>query len=318
MAKALRLIVGLLLIIGFIGAALYFFAPDKIVEAGIHAERSNAKLSQQNVTINVGQEKHSIPYLIGGPEQAPIIVMLHGYTGNKDNWPRFAQYFTQDYRVIIPDLPGFGEASKLYTASYDIDSQRLRLEAFIKALGLAKVHIMGNSMGGWLSAAMVQQNSENFLSLGLLDSAGVLEPAPSEFTKAILRGENLLLVNSAEDIDRAFALAFTHPPKLPSIARDYLAQKAIADKPFNIKVAGDLMAKPYPLDNKLNRIAVPTYILWGADDRIIDKSAAAVFAQGIANSSSHILADTGHVPMIEKPKQSAELYRRFLTSISNK
>lgn len=314
MGKLLNIFLALVLLLLLGAGGVYLFAPDKIVEAGIHSERSKAGLTLQEITV----QDHTIPYLVGGPKDAPVIVMLHGYAANKDNWPRFAQYFSDSYRVIIPDLPGFGDASRLAQASYDIDSQRQRVEAFIQALDLPKVHIVGNSMGGWLSAALTQHNPGNYLSLGLFDAAGVIEPQASKFTQEFMKGNNLLLIESEEDVDRVFALVFHTPPALPGIAKTYFANKAANDKSFNQKIALDLMQKPYPLEDKLAKITVPSYILWGENDLIIDKSSADVFEQGIPSSSKHIMPNTGHLPMLEKPKQSAELYGKFLKTVSGK
>lgn len=314
MGKLLNIILAIVLLFILGAGGIYLFAPDKIVEAGIHSDRNKAGLTLTEIKI----QEHAIPYLVGGPKDAPVILMLHGYAANKDNWPRFAQYFSDSYRVIIPDLPGFGDASRLAQSSYDIDSQRQRIEAFIKALDLPRVHIVGNSMGGWLSAALVQHNPGNYLSLGLFDAAGVVEPQASKFTQELMKGNNLLLIESERDIDRVLALAFHTPPTLPGIAKTYLAKQAARHKDFNQKIAMDLMQNPFPLEDKLAKISVPSYILWGEHDLIIDKSSADVFEQRIPSSSKYIMDNTGHLPMLEKPKQSAELYGKFLKTVSGK
>lgn len=314
MSKLLYTLLGLILFAALSYAGLYYLAPASLVEAGIKYERDQAGLRSAIIKV----DDHDIHYLIGGPDNAPVILMVHGYAANKDNWTRFAHQFVDRYKVIAVDLPGFGDSSKIANASYDIPSQQQRLAAFTEALELPKFHIVGNSMGGLVSAAMAIMAPEKVLSLGLFDSAGVQEPVLSPMTKAWAEGKNILLVNGPDDMDRVLKLAFNHPPKMPKIALDYLAKKSLEDKEFNIKIAEDLVSKAYMLEDKLAKITAPTLVLWGDSDRIIDVSAAEVFHAGLKQSSLVIMEDTGHLPMLEKPKQTAKHYQQFLKEISGK
>jgi pimeloyl-ACP methyl ester carboxylesterase len=69
-----------------------------------------------------------------------------------------------------------------------------------------------------------------------------------------------------------------------------------------------------PLNDELHKVTVPTLIIWGRHDRLIDVSCVAVLEKGIADSRSHIFEHIAHVPMIEDPKATAEVQRAFLAS----
>lgn len=314
MRALLYFLVGLIALAIATYSALYFLSPSTLVEAGISHERKQAGLELKQITV----ADHDIHYLTGGPENAPVLLMLHGYAANKDNWVRFAAQFSDRYRVLIPDLPGFGDSSRLTEQSYDINSQVERLQAFVDALKLPRFHLLGNSMGGMLSAAYSLEHPDKVLSLGLLNSAGVKEPELSPRSKAWAEGRNILLLESSEDLDRLFALAFNHPPAMPQIAKDYVAQKALEQKDFNEKVARDLTKQPYELDDKLGQIHTSSLVIWGDSDRIIDVSSAQVFEQGLPESTTIIMEDTGHLPMLERPKKTAKHYQQFLRTVTGK
>lgn len=295
-------------------SALYFLSPATLVEAGISQERKQAGLELKQISV----ANHDIHYLTGGPENAPVLLMLHGYAANKDNWVRFAAHFSDRYRILVPDLPGFGDSSRLNEQSYDINSQVERLQAFVDALKLPRFHLLGNSMGGMLSAAYSLEHPDKVLSLGLLNSAGVKEPELSPRSKAWAEGRNILLLENSEDLDRLFALAFNHPPAMPQIAKDYISQKALEQRAFNEKVAKDLSTQPFELDDKLAQIQTPSLVIWGDSDRIIDVSSAKVFEQGLPESTVIIMEDTGHLPMLERPKKTAKHYQQFLRNVTGK
>jgi len=90
-------------------------------------------------SIQVG--KHTIVYLEGGRGES--ILLLHGFGADKDNWNLFSRHLTKKYHVIAPDLPGFGESSKIWSARYHIVAQVERVHEFAKEIGLTKFHLVG-------------------------------------------------------------------------------------------------------------------------------------------------------------------------------
>jgi abhydrolase domain-containing protein 6 len=124
-----KILVAVLVVIAAAFAGYYIF-PEKIAGYLIGSARSKAGLTRKEVKI----DDHTIVYLEGG--QGPTVLLLHGYTGNKDNWIRFAPYLTKTYHVVIPDVPGYGESSKPAEASYDLSSQISRLHQFTQTIGL--------------------------------------------------------------------------------------------------------------------------------------------------------------------------------------
>jgi pimeloyl-ACP methyl ester carboxylesterase len=289
-----------------ISAILYFAAPSYLYNKAINGLRKYAGLTIKSVNI----PDFKIVYAEGGA--GDTIIMLHGFGGNKDNWPRFAKFFTPNYRVIIPDLPGFGDSSKPQDAKYNIMSQVERLNLFVKELKLTKFHIVGNSMGGSIAGNYAVAYPEMVKTLALFDSAGVVSPIKSERALFLEKGINPLVAKDKKGYDRLLEIVFKKPPKLPSFMKKYLAKQAIKAAPLNEKIFNEINTDLTVLENKLNKITAPTLIVWGDSDKLIDVSSVGIYEKKIKGSKSAIIKECGHLPMMEKPQETASIYQDFL------
>ena len=101
--------------------------------AAYSMERSRAGLVHKDVTLSDGTR---IAYLEGGSGEP--LVLVHGFGADKDNFTRVARWLTPHYRVIAPDLVGFGESTHLPDADYHYAAQAERVRAFVQALGLLR------------------------------------------------------------------------------------------------------------------------------------------------------------------------------------
>lgn len=305
-----KLIVGLLLLL-VAGATTLYYSPGALLASMQLVERQLAGLSHERLTVG----DLSIHYYQGGPPDAPTILMLHGFGADKDNWLRFARHFTERYRVIAIDLPGFGDSSKP-AASYDVGTQVERVAAFTQALNIDRLHIVGNSMGGHISALYAARYPHRTLSLALLDNAGITSPQPSELMQRLQRGEpNPLVVKSPEDFQRLLDFIFVQPPYLPEALKGYFAEQAIANSTHYDRVFAHLIDRYIPLEPELPKIQAPTLIIWGAEDRALHVSSVEVMQPLLRKSSVVILPDTGHAPMIERAELTAQHYRAFLQAL---
>lgn len=284
---------------------------DEIAQSALRLEQRLSGLERKSIQIG----DHQVTYLEGG--QGPAMVMLHGITADSGNWTRFARHFTGNYRVIIPDLPGFGDSSRIQTASYSIPAQSARVHALVQALGVQQFHLVGNSMGGYIGAYYAAQNPQVVLSLGLFDAAGVDAPTQSQFIKDLYAGkENQMLPQDRDDYKRVLALVMQDPPYIPGFILNGLADKALEHREFNRKVFAELQQQNLDLAPYLPKITAPTLLLWGEHDRVLDISAIAVFQKHLTASktSVSIVPDVGHLPMLEQPAETAKRYAAFLDS----
>lgn len=283
---------------------------EKLVDSALSLEQKVSRLERKSIRI----DDHEIVYMEGG--SGPTILMLHGITADSGNWTRFARYFSGNYHVIIPDLPGFGRSSRIEGASYSVPKQTERLRAMMQALGEKQFHLVGNSMGGYIGAYYAATHPDEILTLGLFDAAGVDSPQKTQFMQQLYAGNNLMLPQDRDDFRRILKLVMEDPPFIPGYVLDVLGDRALEHKAFNAKVFDELRQQELNLAPLLPQVKAPTLLLWGGKDRIIDISSIQVFKQNLtqAKTSIVVMPEVGHIPMLERPGETARHYQAFLDS----
>ncbi|WP_095143361.1 MULTISPECIES: alpha/beta fold hydrolase [unclassified Pseudomonas] len=248
----------------------------------------------------------------GGPETPErTILMLHGYSADKTIWLRFARHFTDDCRVIIPDQAGHGETGFKAGGGYDIPTQAERMIQLIDACGIGKVHVIGNSMGGYVAAWLAAVHPGRVASLMLIDPAGLSSPEPSDMERLLAQGSNPFLIHSRADFNQFYAMTMASPPWVPGVVRAALAERYQARRDELAEIFEDFHTSQ-PVGARLHDIQAPALLLWGREDRLIHVSSAQIWAKGIPGMRVEIWDGVGHMPMVEQSARTAALYRQFL------
>lgn len=288
--------------------------PEQAATLAVDLERAASGLDRK--TVVAGDETWH--YLEGGPLNGEVLLLVHGFGGDKDNWTRFARSLTKKYRVIAPDLPGFGESDWHPGRDYSLFPQRDRINGFAKALNVGPFHIVGNSMGGHLAALYAHKYPQEVISLTMMDNAGVSAPVETDHQRALANGENTLIVDSVEEFDSLLSFIAFKQPFLPWPIRGVFAQRAVDHAESNRSVfaayASDLGDALEPV---LEAIEKPVLIIWGEFDRVLDVSSIDVMRPLLPQAEVIIMQDTGHVPMLERPLETAMHYLRFLEDIES-
>ena len=312
--KKIKIVLVLSLITLLVIVAFYYIFPGVSFKFLLKAERSIAGLKSNNITI----EGFNIKYLEGG--QGDVILLLHGFGANKDNWTRFSKHLTPHFRVIAPDLPGFGQSTRGATASYTISVQAGRIHAFAHALGLKAFHLGGNSMGGNIAGVYAARYPKNVISLCLIAPGGVVSAETSEMFQHINAGKpNPLIVERPERYEELLDFVFTKRPFIPGAIKNYLTEEAIKHRPLNIVIFQHIQKfkTTSSLESLLNGFTVPTLIIWGKKDRVLHFSGANILGSIMPKAQVEVIEGIGHLPMIERPKEMAEIYLHFLNTISD-
>jgi len=272
-------------------------------------ERNNAKLVVKAENLSCGK----ITYLTNTTAKSDTpIVMIHGFGGEKDNWNRFSRKLTDDYRLIIPDLPGHGESVQDLSLNYGIEEQAKRLKEFLDALGIKKAHLVGNSMGGAVGLRFAFMYPQSVLSLTLIDSAGAVKTASELDAVVKTTGKNPMFeIKNAHDFKNMMKYVFVDTPYMPGFVIDILVEEKMKRKTIEQKMLRDVKADINQL-SILSSVHSPTLIIWGAQDKILHVDNGELLHQKISGSQKEILEDVGHCPMLEKPDLTAELYLKFL------
>ena len=285
--------------------AIFYLFPQPFFDYALKKQYQLAGLKKHTVNI----DGHNVVYLSGG--EGPPLILLHGFGADKHHWPLAVSKLRQHFTIYAPDIPGFGESSKLPTARYTGIDQCKRIREFVTALGLGKIHIGGNSMGGYLAGLYAAYYPDDVESLWLLAPAGVLSAERSELMYCLDDGNNPLLVDGLAAYDRLIKMCFTRPIYVPRPFQRCICAKSMEDRDFHEKLFTELMSDPHALEEKLANSSIPTLIVWGDEDRILHPSGAHRLAAAMANARAEVMKKMGHVPMLERPQETAHLFLEF-------
>lgn len=304
--RILKWLILLILLLAGTTAVLAYGFPKQALALLQSAGRAAAGLQERSV------EADGITFsYLAGSEGEPLL-LLHGFGAEKDHWALSARYLTGHMRVIAPDIPGFGASSSPADADYSVATQVERLHAFAKALNLEHFHLGGNSMGGEIAAAYAARYPEQVLSLWLLAPAGVAGAEPSELVRRVQAGENPLLIEQPGDYQKLVDFVFAEPTlPLSEPMLKVLGERAMEQRPLQRRIFANLVESP-PLEPQLQGLQVPTLIVWGTEDRLLDVSGAEILLKVLPQSQLMLLPEVGHVPMLERPEEVTTGYLRFV------
>ncbi|KAJ6668177.1 hypothetical protein lerEdw1_015554 [Lerista edwardsae] len=262
-------------------------------------------------------------FVRGKPGPQPSVLMLHGFSFNKDMWLDTIQVFPKDIHLICVDMPGHGETTRLLAESYTAAAQAQRIHQFVECIGLNQkpFHLVGISVGGMVAGLYAAQYPSEVCSLSLLCPAGVQYPKDNEFFSRL---RELLRVRDSEG-----SLLDTLSSKEEE---DLLRLGLHHDTLTNVQLLKGYLNDPRPhkiffvtyvtseesrlgLSDNMSKITAPTQIIWGKQDRVFDPSGANILAKAIPNSQVYMLEECGHFITLDQSEAMAKLLLYFYTSI---
>lgn len=218
-------------------------------------------------------------------------VVLHGGAGPQSVLP-FAERFADEHgvRVIAPTHPGFGGTERPEALS-GIGTLAHLYDQLIADLDLEDVTVIGNSVGGWITAEIALRQSPRVSGIVLVDAVG-LEVA--DHPVADFFGMTM---------DEVFERTFHDPAPFrfdPTTLPPAAAAIAAGNRAALAAYAGTAMTDP-GLAARLSTLETPTLVLWGESDRIVDPTYGRAYADAIPLARFELLPKTGHAPQQETP-----------------
>jgi pimeloyl-ACP methyl ester carboxylesterase len=298
------------------------------------AARSNSSLdgygpSGRSAWLDIDWREHRRSLTIDGARvnvielgDGPPLLFVHGLSGHWGNWLENIPHFARTHRVIVPDLPGFGD-SEMPRRDISMPGYASFLDALCDELGIAgPLPVVGNSMGGLISCELALAAPSRVERLALVSPAGV--SSESVRREPILAVTQLLAWLGAWERPHRETIArrpgwrravlglVCHRADLlpPSIVLEGLMKGA--GKPGFLPAQGAILG--HPLCARLHQISCPTLIVWGANDRIIPARDAKLLKGYIAHARKVVLPQTGHVAMLERPDTFNALLEEFLAA----
>jgi len=250
---------------------------------------------------------HRIRYLESGSSKNTL-VLLHGLGASAERWSHVAPLFEGRFRVIVPDLIGFGYSDKP-TADYTPDFFTDFLEKFFTASKIDKPSIVGSSLGGLLSAEYAASHSAEIEKLVLVSPAGIMKkstPALDAYIMAALYPNEVsakhafeLMEGSGKSIEENIVSGFVERMQLPN------AKLAFMSTVLGLKNSDSIASK-------LQSVLTPTLIIWGANDPVIPIEYADDFVSAIPDCKFYKMDGCGHTPYVQEPQIFASKVLEFL------
>ena len=249
---------------------------------------------------------NKIRYLESGNSKKTL-VLIHGLGASAERWSKVIPMFAKQFRVVVPDLIGFGYSDKPfvdYTPEFFLDF----LEKFFAASGIVRPNIIGSSLGGQLSAEYASSNSQNIEKLVLVSPAGAMKqstPALDAYIMAALYPNDQSAKNafqmmeaSGGDVADEIISGFVERMRLPN-----------AKLAFMSTILG--LKNSELITTKLPSILVPTLIIWGSNDPVIPINYADDFVSSIQDCRFFRMDGCGHTPYVQDPPLFASKVLEF-------
>ncbi|WP_421955275.1 alpha/beta fold hydrolase [Polaromonas sp.] len=253
-------------------------------------------------------------------EGKETVVMLHGSGPGASGWANFHKnvdpLVAAGYRVVLMDCPGWSKSDSIVSKGSRSELNASALKSLMDAIGLEKVHIIGNSMGGHSAVAFALANPKRVGKLVLMGGgtggASPFVPMPTEGIKligALYRAptiENLKRMMNVFVYDASSLTEELMQTRLTNLLarRDHLE---------NFVKSAEANPKQFPdVGHRLGEISAPTLLVWGRDDRFVPMDTGLRLLAGLQNAQLHVFSRCGHWAQWEHAEKFNRLVLDFL------
>lgn len=248
------------------------------------------------------------------------VVLLHGSGPGVSayaNWRLNLSAFGTEFRVIAPDIVGFGFTERPADIVYNMATWKQHLVDFLEALGLERVHLVGNSFGGALAMAFAVERPQQVERLVLMGSAGLSFPMTDAldriwgYVPEIARMRELLDLMA---FDRSLVSDELAEIRYQASLREGVQESYAAMFPEPRQSALDALATS---EDELRQLPHETLVIHGRDDRIVPVESSYRLSNLIDRSQLHVMGRCGHWTQIEQADRFNRLVADFLGESSS-
>ncbi|MFF4269878.1 alpha/beta fold hydrolase [Streptomyces sp. NPDC001536] len=273
--------------------------------------------TMQETTYDIGGRKIFAAQTGDGP---PVLLLHGGGPGASgvSNYARNIAELAKEYRVIVPDLPGYGRSTKGVDGTDPFGFLADGIRGLLDELGLEKAHLVGNSYGGACALRLALDTPDRVERMVLMGPGGIgtTRALPTPGLNSLLNyynGDgpsraklekfirNHLVFNAADVPDSAIDERYR-----ASIDPEVIAAPPLR-RPSGPGALRTVWKMDFTRDPRLSRLPVPTLVLWGAQDKVNRPSGGRMLAERMPNCDLYTVANTGHWVQFER----AELFNRL-------
>ncbi len=245
--------------------------------------------------IETNLDGKKVRYYEAGKGEA--VVLLHGAGATARLWRKQMGPLSGLFRVIAPDLPGFG-GTDVFPETKDVKGYAGFIAAFLENAGICRASLIGSSMGGWVACWFALLYPEKINKLVLVSPAGAYQPEDPPMSIQRLLEEIRLWHGSA------------------GVAQNEGATNELEKGLATVKRLYESGGMEPDLAGNLSKIKANTLVIWGDEDRVIPVSYSETFSVGIKYSRVDIIKGAGHLPYAEKPDIFNKIVSDFLKEAS--
>jgi len=290
-----------ILVIGII----YFIYPGIMMSAVQSLSASGAGLVKKSVDVD-GYTAH---YFEGGDASKPTLMLLHGLNDDKNSFVTSVRELSASYRIVLPDLQAHGENLKEEGRDYSIAGQAKFINQLVDQLGIEKLVIGGNSMGGHTASSFAARYPGKTRGLVLLNATGMQLDNESVYVYFPDKIDGQFLTDFFES-------ACVTPPAFPQPVLQHLVNETNKVIPFiNQLIKQVETGADFRINEAVQTITAPALVLWGKHDPIVPLEYGQSYTDNLINSRLVIFDNAGHSAQFEIPERLQTELRAFMQNL---
>lgn len=266
---------------------------------------------------------HEVCYREGG--DGPAVLFIHGMAGSSRTWREVTGRVAGDYRIIAPDLIGHGESSKPM-GDYSLGAYASGLRDLLGVIGVERVTVVGQSLGGGVAMQLAYQHPELVERLVLVGSGGLGREVSWMLRLLTLPGAEYVmpvlfppLARQAGDaLSRLVVRTGFRAPNVDEMWQAYASLTGVGNRHAFIRTLRSVIDPGGQSVSAKDRLylcaAMPTMIVWGDADPIIPVEHAYSAHELMPGSRLEVMEGVGHFPHVERPEAFVELLLDFLST----
>jgi pimeloyl-ACP methyl ester carboxylesterase len=256
----------------------------------------------------------SINYADTGGDGRPV-VLLHAFPLNSGQWEQQVDALSGRFRLIVPDLKGFGGSDAPEDASsYSMDDYADSVAGLLDELGVQRVTLVGLSMGGYIAFAFLRRHRDRVEALVLADTRAEADPPEGKEKRS--KQQEMVRGEGTSGLIDALTGALISEATLNSKPDVVDRLRKLMDNPPAGFVGGLEAMKTRPdSSGELSAIDVPTLVVVGEKDGVTPPDAARTIHNGVGNSEMIVIPGVGHLSNLEAPEDFTAALEKFLSAL---